>query len=115
MDRIKLNWYTTTAPPLANYHSATRGARKANLEKAIFSKTWVQRPSGLPTIIAPRISRIHRDLYSGKIPTSELDQHFLVRNVALTAKGKLSSDTIALASALRIPHHLGAGGPDDFI
>jgi hypothetical protein len=45
----------------------------------------------------------------------EVTNHVLVRDVGLDATGKLDNKTINLASNLKIPHHQGAGGEDDFI
>jgi hypothetical protein len=110
VDRIVINYHTTATPPPENYEAATPLARKSALARARFLKTWIKRPSGLPTIIAPRLSRIHKNLYQQRIPLVELDQHLLVRNVSISAKGRLSLETVNLAAALSQPHHLGAGG-----
>ena len=115
VDRIVINYHTTATPPPENYEAATPLARKSALARARFLKTWIKRPSGLPTIIAPRLSRIHKNLYQQRIPLVELDQHLLVRNVSISAKGRLSLETVNLAAALSQPHHLGAGGSDDFV
>ncbi len=40
--------------------------------------------------------------------------HNLVRDVGLDATGKLDKTTIKLASNLKIPHHQGVDGEDDF-
>ena len=44
----------------------------------------------------------------------DVTNHILVRDVGLDATGKLNKNTINLASNLKIPHHQGAGGEDDF-
>ncbi len=44
-----------------------------------------------------------------------MEDHFLTRDVGLDATGKLDTNTINLASNLKILHHQGAGGEDDFI
>jgi hypothetical protein len=46
---------------------------------------------------------------------SDVTNHILVRDVGLDATGKLDNITIKLASNLKIPHHQGAGGEDDFV
>jgi len=38
-----------------------------------------------------------------------------VRDVGLDATGKLDNISIKLISKLKIPHHQGAGGEDDFV
>ena len=45
----------------------------------------------------------------------ELNDHLLVRNVGISMQGKLDSTTLRLAAMLKIPHHMGAGGEDDFL
>ena len=45
----------------------------------------------------------------------ELNDHLLVRNVGISMQGKLDSTTLRLAAKLKIPHHMGAGGEDDFL
>ena len=45
----------------------------------------------------------------------DVTNHILVRDVGLDATGKLDNISIKLASKLKIPHHQGAGGEDDFI
>jgi hypothetical protein len=115
VDRIKVSYHTTANPPLDNYASQTIRARKVNLSAAKFSRTWIKRADKSATIIPPRLSRIHTDLYLQRIPNAELDEHLLIRNVSITNKGRLSHDTLKLAATLASPHHLGAGGPDDYV
>jgi hypothetical protein len=45
----------------------------------------------------------------------DVDKHLLVRAIGLSALGKLDKRTIKLASQLKIPHHEGAGGVEDFV
>jgi hypothetical protein len=115
VDRIKVSYHTTTTPPLDNYERTTTRARKENISNARYLRTWIKPSDGMPTTIAPRVSRIHRDLYFGRIPISEIDDHILIRNVVISSAGKLSPETIKLAAALAQPHHQGAGGEDDFV
>jgi hypothetical protein len=89
-DRIKVSWYTTDTEPLSNYRAQSRKTRTTNLAHAKFKTIWVVTPSGLPTIIDPRASKSRSRLYTGKIPIGELDQHLLIRNVALKPSGRLS-------------------------
>ena len=114
VDRIRVSYHTTITPPLHNYDTATKLAREDHIAGARFLRTWVRRTDGTPTTTAPRLSRLYKDLYLGGIPIAELDDHLLVRNVALSS-GKLSPDTVKIAAALSLPHHLGAGGPEDFV
>jgi hypothetical protein len=49
-------------------------------------------------------------LWKWRIPIVELDQILLVRDVILTADGKLSPGSLSIAAGLPFPHHVGAGG-----
>ncbi len=115
VDRIKISYHTTSTPALPNYVTASPASRRLHIGEARYLRTWITPSTGLPTTEAPRTSRIHRKLYFGAIPRNELDNHLLVKNVSVSSKGQLSPDTTALAAALALPHHLGAGGNDDFI
>jgi hypothetical protein len=115
VDRIKVNYHTTETAPLPQHCNAPMQRRVDLLTKARFSKTWVGRHTGLPIIIALGAKQKHTILYTGKIPTAEIDQHVLIRNVSISTAGRLSADTIMMTAALRLPHHRGAGGTDDFV
>ncbi len=45
----------------------------------------------------------------------DIGKYILIRDVRLDASGKLDKITINLAVNLKIPHHQGAGGEDDFV
>ncbi len=45
----------------------------------------------------------------------DIDKYILIRDVGLAASGKLDKITINLTVNLKIPHHQGAGGEDDFV
>ena len=63
------------------------------------------------TIIPPAHLKGQQDyLWKWRIPIVELDQILLVRDVILTADGKLSPGSLSIAAGLQIPHHVGAGG-----
>jgi hypothetical protein len=53
-------------------------------------------------------------LWWGKIPMEAVSSHILIRDVGLDATGKLDQATLNLAAKLKIPHHVGAGGEEDF-
>jgi hypothetical protein len=85
-------------------------ARLARLKEATFLRTWVLKNSGgFPTTTAPSNDRdrIER-LWRGRIPTEHLDEHIIIRDVGLNARGKLDQITRELAAGLDIPHHCGA-------
>jgi hypothetical protein len=67
---------------------------------------------GKATTIPPQASRRDKDIWTWKIPKSEWSQHFLVRNVTLTALGVLDPRSIQLAAKLDIPHQRGTGDED---
>ena len=64
--------------------------------------------SGYVTTEPPEGIRLTRDIWSGKIKIGDLQDHLLVRNVALDDHGRLSVDTVFLASKIKYPHHQGA-------
>jgi hypothetical protein len=111
-DRFVVNGYITEGAPLANYKAKSWRARKANLEKLTFHRTWcVNQGRGKATIIPPAHLKGQQDyLWKWRIPIVELDQILLVRDVILTADGKLSPGSLSIAAGLQIPHHVGAGG-----
>ncbi len=115
MDKIKVSYHTptTNSPPLNPYASASPDPRKANITAARSLRTWTR--NGVPTTSPPRTSRLHSRLYTGRIPMNELHDHLLVRNLDISARGKLSPDSILLAAALSRPHRHGAGGDDNYI
>ena len=53
-------------------------------------------------------------LWWGKIPLEVIENYILIRDVGLDASGKLDKITLNLAAKLQIPHHVGAGGEEDF-
>ena len=114
-DRIEVHWFTTNTAPLKNYSTASENDRMTNLKGSSFLRTWcLDYGRGQATTKPPKPTRRLKDVYSGRIPISELHQHLLIRNVGISAQGKLDPTTLQLAVKLKIPHHLGAGGEDDF-
>jgi hypothetical protein len=115
-DRIKVNYYTTVAAPLEDYSTQTQSAKTKRLNDTSFLRTWCLRADGRkPTTLPPTGNRLIEDVYSGKIPLSETNQHVLARDVRLNAHGTLDAPSLRLAANLPLPHHMGAGGPDDYI
>ena len=77
--------------------------------------TWcLEKGRGMAVTDPPKSVHLTRDLWTGKIPLNEWNEHALIRNVGLDSQGNLNSSTIKLAASLKLPHHLGAGGEDDF-
>jgi hypothetical protein len=94
---------------LEDYAAATITARTQRLEETTFLQTrCLDLGRGKATTIPPQASRRDKDVWTWKIPKSEFDQHFLVRNVTLSALGVLDPKSISLAAQLDIPHQRGA-------
>ena len=96
VDRIKVIYCTTTAPPVQGYATAFLRSRRTSITAARYLRTWTR--NGAPTTSPPRTSRLYSRLYTGLIPMNELHDHLLI-----------------LAAALSRPHRQGAGGEDSYI
>ncbi len=106
---VIVHYYTTELGPLLNYANANRTEREYNITQAVFLKTWCLPGSrGRATTISPEGLSKTRDIWSGKIKVSDLNDHLLIRNVELQDDGKLSNATVVLATKLKYPHHQGA-------
>jgi len=116
-DRIEVNYYTTCTPALADYQESTSTQKEKRLKEATFLRTWcMDRGTGLPTTIPPNTNHGRmKYLWWGRIPLEDVDKHVLIRGVGLSAAGKLDKDTIKMAAKIKIPHHEGAGGVEDFV
>ncbi len=116
-DRIEVNYYTQTTPPLLEGHGDSNNAlKRKRLREATFLRTWcLEKGKGLPTTTPPTSAhgKINH-LWWGRIPIEDLYKHVLIRGVGLSALGKLDRETIKLAAQLEILHHEGAGGEEDF-
>ncbi len=90
--------------------------RKERLSEALFLRTWcLNGGKGDPTTTPPstKYARFNH-LWWGKIPTEAVSSRILIRDVGLDATGKLDQATLKLAAKLKLPHHVGAGGEEDF-
>jgi hypothetical protein len=106
---VLVHYYTTASAPLENYFKASSAERKNNISRALFLKTWcLNGGKGPATTTPPEGIKKVRDIWSGKIKVSDLQELLLVRNVELNASGNLSNDTAEIASKLKYPHHQGA-------
>jgi hypothetical protein len=115
-DRIEVNYFTTQTPSLEEHGKCTVRDRKERLREALFLRTWcLNGGKGDPTTTPPatKYARMNH-LWWGKIPMEAVSSHILIRDVGLDATGKLDQATLNLAAKLKIPHHVGAGGEDDF-
>ena len=76
----------------------------------------MDRGRGLPTTTPPTSNHGKmKHLWWGRIPLEDVEKHILVRNIGISALGKLDEETTKLAAQLSIPHHEGAGGEKDFV
>ena len=115
-NRIEVNYYTTVTPPLEDYETKSLALRSKRLLETTFLRTWyLIAEDQSATTTPPKGIRLTRDIYSGRIPLSEVHGHALVRNVRLSALGILDTQSIRVAANLTLPHHAGAGGDDDFV
>jgi hypothetical protein len=115
-DRVKVNLYTTLTQQLDNHKKASKADRLSRLEDATFLRTWCLDNGRGEATTKPPIKSVRRakDLWTYKFWKSEIKELVLIRNVGLTGSGKLDQKTAQIASTLIIPHHVGAGGEDDF-
>ncbi len=107
---IEVNYYTTVTPALGNYDVAGKQRRISRLKEATFLRTWVLKSSGgYPTTTAPKNDRDRVErLWRGRIPVEHIDDHMIIRDIGLNARGKLDRITREIVSELDIPHHCGA-------
>jgi hypothetical protein len=93
--------------------------------EARFLRTWCLKVD--PTTEPPKSARARdKQLWWGRIPLEDIDKYILIRvledidkyilirDVGLDAVVKLHKITITLTTKLKIPHHQGVGGEDDF-
>jgi hypothetical protein len=116
VDRIEVNYYTTQTPSLENYIRSSVKGRKDRLKEALFLRTWcLSGGKGLPSTTPPttKYARMNH-LWWGKIPLEVIEDYIFIRDVGLDASGKMDKITLNLAAKLQIPHHVGAGGEEDF-
>ncbi len=104
-----VHYYTTEWGSLLNYANTNHAEHGHNIAQAVFLRTWcLPGGRGYATTISPEGVSKTRDIWTGKIKLSDLNDHPLIRNVELHDDGKLSNATIVLASKLKYPHHQGA-------
>ena len=88
---VLVHYYTTAAPALVNYPTASLSERDGQISQAISLKTWsILGSGGYATTEPPKGIRKTRDIWSGKIKMADLQDHLLIRNVELDDQGRLS-------------------------
>ncbi len=109
---VLVHYYTTALAPLEDFYKASPAERRNNISRALFLKTWcLNGGKGPVTTTPPEGIRKVRDIWSGKIKVSDLQECLLIRNVQLDSLGNLSKDTVEIAAKLKYPHHQGAWSP----
>jgi hypothetical protein len=69
----------------------------------------VRNSGGFPTTTAPKNDRDRTErLWKGRIPTEHLDDHIVIRDIGLSAMGKLDQITRDLAARLDVSDQCGA-------
>jgi hypothetical protein len=109
-DRIlEVNYFTTQTP-------STVRDRKVRLSEALFLRTWcLNGGKGDSTTTPPSTKYAQMNhLWWGKIPMEAVVNYILIRDVGLDATGRLDQATLNLAAKLKLPHHVDAGGEEDF-
>ncbi len=109
LDGTEVNYYATIPPSLEDYAAASRQSRLSRLKDATFLRTWALRSSGgLPTTVASTSDRDRVErLWRGRIPTEHVNDHIMVRDIGLNARGKLDRITQEIAAGLNIPNNCG--------
>ncbi len=111
-DRFVVNGFITREATIVGYRQASKKLRLEALKKVAFLRTWCKdKGKGEATTAPPKhLKGLEKYLWKWRIPFNELDQLLLVRNVRLDENGCLCKASRLLASTLRFPHHVGAGG-----
>jgi hypothetical protein len=113
-DRFVVNGFITLEATMDGYRQASKKLRLEALKKVAFLRTWCKdKGKGVVTTVPPKhLKGLEMYLWKWTLPINEVDQLLLVRNVGLDANGCLCKASRILASALRFPHHVGAGGEE---
>jgi len=106
-DRIKVNNFTTQTSALEEHGKRTVRDRKERPSEALFLRTWCLNGGKGGSVTTPPSTKYARmsHLWWGKI---------IKRDVGLDTTGRLDQTTLNLATKLKLSHHVGAGGEEDF-
>ena len=100
-------YYTTPRKQLDDYETATYGERQERLSQSRFRKTWFIRTgtnAGKGTLSPPFPKNPLVRLWTGKLPTNELDDLILATGIKLEPNGYLTEESRKIASNVKISH-----------
>jgi hypothetical protein len=106
-DEIEVIYYTTPRKQLDDYETATHVLRQECLSQSRFRKTWFIRAgtnAGKGTLNPPFPSNPLLRLWTGKLPTNELDDLILATGIKLEPNGYLNEESRKIASHVTISH-----------
>ena len=105
-ESVRLRYYITPAPPLANYATESSESKANRLRDVHFKRAWTVpngKDHGKATSKAPYPNQ-DLQVWEGPVPNEELFETILLRGIVLNAEGRLSDKSIALAVALGTSH-----------
>jgi hypothetical protein len=106
-DEIEVIYYTTPRKQLNDYETATHDQRQECLSQSRFRKTWFIRAgtnAGKGTLNPPFPSNPLLRLWTGKLPTNELDDLILATGIKLEPNGYLNEESRKIASHVTMSH-----------
>ncbi len=106
-DEIEVIYYTTPRKQLDDYETATHVQRQECLSQSRFRKTWFIRAgtnAGKGTLNPPFPRNPLLRLWTGKLPTNELDDLILATGIKLEPNGYLNEESRKIASQVKISH-----------
>ena len=106
-DEIEVIYYTTPRKQLDDYETATHVQRQECLSQSRFRKTWFIRAgtnAGKGTLNPPFPGNPLLRLWTGKLPTNELDDLILATGIKLEPNGYLNEESRKIASQVKISH-----------
>ena len=103
-DRVQVNYFSSPTQNIGNFKDSTEMERKARLAQAHFRKTWFHREekhTGKGKLSPPHPHDPSLRTWEGPLEAKGLNEAVLMRDVKLTAGGRLSPETLALAVKLK--------------
>jgi hypothetical protein len=115
-DRFTVNGYITTGIPLQGYRQATTKERTKD-RKGMGLGAKIKAGRGVATTIPPpHLKGKEKYFWKWRLPIGEMNQLLLIRNlllvIGLDLDGCLCKASKDLTAALKLPHHVGAGGEE---